>query len=365
MQTPKETLSERLSALQDKIIDHYENDSKDIDSQIQYWQLIRWENAIFFAAREHGIQTLNHQVVPAYNISKSKAHKAIELQMALQGLAQSAYKTEDWTLQDTCEELWNTEPTHCFKKGGQTVQVYFDGNKDNCMTYVAWDSVYYMTDAGTWDKTATCVSHRGLYYVKEGYNTFYIEFKSECEKYGNTGTWEVHFGNNVIDCNDSMCSTSDDTVSATQLVKQLQHTPSPYSSTVSVGTAKTYGQTSAATRPGHCGLAEKQHCGPVNPLLGAATPTGNNKRRKLCSGNTTPIIHLKGDRNSLKCLRYRLRKHSDHYRDISSTWHWTGAGNEKTGILTVTYHSETQRTKFLNTVAIPDSVQILVGYMTM
>nr|ABP99907.1 E2 [human papillomavirus 97] len=365
MQTPKETLSERLSVLQDKILDHYENDSKDIHSQINYWQLIRLENAIFFAAREHGIQTLNHQVVPAFNISKNKAYKAIELQMALKGLAQSQYNTEEWTLQDTCEELWNTEPTQCFKKSGQTVEVYYDCNKDNCMSYVAWKCVYYMTEAGTWDKTEACVSHWGLYYMKEGIKTFYVQFEHESKKYGNSNKWEVHFGGVVIDCNDSMCSTSDE-VSATQIVRPLQHASTSYTKAPSVGPAKT--QTPATKRPGQCGLPE-QHIGRVtnhvhNPLL-CATTSGSNKRRKLCSGNTTPIIHLKGDKNSLKCLRYRFKKYNQYYSSISSTWHWTDSCNKKAGILTVMYDSEHQRTKFLDSVPIPDSVQILVGYMTM
>nr|AGU90586.1 E2 [human papillomavirus 45]CAD1807060.1 E2 [human papillomavirus 45] len=365
MQTPKESLSERLSALQDKILDHYENDSKDINSQISYWQLIRWENAILFTAREHGITKLNHQVVPPINISKSKAHKAIELQMALKGLAQSKYNNEEWTLQDTCEELWNTEPSQCFKKGGKTVHVYFDGNKDNCMNYVVWDSIYYITETGIWEKTAACVSYWGVYYIKDGDTTYYVQFKSECEKYGNSNTWEVQYGGNVIDCNDSMCSTSDDTVSATQIVRQLQHASTSTPKTASVGTPKPHIQTPATKRPRQCGLTE-QHHGLVNthvhnPLL--CSSTSNNKRRKVCSGNTTPIIHLKGDKNSLKCLRYRLRKYADHYSEISSTWHWTGC-NKNTGILTVTYNSEVQRNTFLDVVTIPNSVQISVGYMT-
>ena len=128
-----ETLCHRLNVCQEKILDCYELDSDKLVDQINYWTLLRYEAAMFYAARERNLQTINHQVVPATTVSKQKACQAIEMHMALQSLNKSDYNMEPWTMRETCYELWCVAPKQCFKKGGITVTVIFDGNKDNAM----------------------------------------------------------------------------------------------------------------------------------------------------------------------------------------------------------------------------------------
>nr|UVY87410.1 E2 protein [human papillomavirus 35] len=101
-----ETLSQRLSVCQDKILEHYKTESTCLSDHILYWKLIRLECAVFYKAREMGIKTLNHQVVPTQAISKAKAMQAIELQLMLETLNTTEYRTETWTLQETSIELY-------------------------------------------------------------------------------------------------------------------------------------------------------------------------------------------------------------------------------------------------------------------
>lgn len=366
--------------LQEKILEHYETDSTDICDQIDYWKCVRLENAIYYAAREHGLKTINHHVVPTFQISKSKAHEAIELQMALESLAKSEFKNELWTLQDTCQELYQTPPQQCFKKQGQTVEVRYDGDKDNTMHYTSWDYIYYVTEGDKWCKTKGYVNYCGLYYIKEGQQTYYVQFKCDAQQYGQSGKWEVWYNgkkiecvntcDKIIQCSESMYSTCDETVSATAIARELQHPTTPYTEATTVCTQKSGG--SAPTRKPfrHCGFTETSEVDGLsvdhlnNPLLSA--PAGNNGFRKHTSGDTTPIVHLKGDKNRLKCLRYRLQKFHNLYTQISCTWHWIG-GKEttRTGILTLAYANENQRQKFLDVVKIPNTVNVSLGYMTL
>nr|AGU90668.1 E2 [human papillomavirus 59] len=369
MQTVMDTLSQRLSVLQDQILEHYENDSKDINEHINYWKLVRMENVILFAARENNIHTLNHQVVPTFLVSKNKACEAIELQMALESLAQTEFKNEQWTMQETCQELWQTAPKKCFKKQGITVEVRFDCSKENTMHYTSWTFIYYVNDVGQWCKTTGNVDFWGLYYKVEEEQVYYVKFIHDAKKYGTTDKWEVHYNGKVIDCYDSMCSTSDEQVSTSGSSEQLSYPSATPPEATYLGPQTSTCQTKTGKRPRQCGYTQHpqstsvsvDHCD--NPVV--RLHPGNNPRRHIPCSNTTPIIHLKGDKNGLKCLRYRLRKVHWLFENISSTWHWTGnRGSAKTGILTLTYTSETQRNEFLDTVKIPNSVQIQVGYMS-
>ncbi|CRH63685.1 E2 (early) protein%2C N terminal [Chlamydia trachomatis] len=358
-----ETLCQRLNVCQEKILDCYELDSNKLSDQINYWKLVRYESAMFYKAREIDLKTVNHQVVPACGVSKEKACQAIEMHMALESLNNSEYNTEPWTMRDTCYELWCVAPKHCFKKQGVTVTVIFDGNKDNTMDYINWKCIYYSTDSG-WVKTCGKVDYTGIYYKHVCNKEYYVEFEKEAKKYG-ASKWEVHVYGEVITCPEYVSSTCSDPLPTATPVEQLSNTHSTNCIATSVATTEAQTQhkrkrqrhsepdSSTVTTPLSVDCANHQiYCGSGGPHIGG----------HQSATQTAYIVHLKGDTNSLKCLRYRFTKHKGLFKEVSSTWHWTS--DTKKGIVTITFESRQQRETFIKTVKIPQSVSVSLGIMT-
>nr|AEI61681.1 early protein E2 [human papillomavirus 58] len=357
-----EEMSARLSAVQDKILDIYEADKNDLTSQIEHWKLIRMECAIMYTARQMGISHLCHQVVPSLVASKTKAFQVIELQMALETLNASPYKTDEWTLQQTSLEVWLSEPQKCFKKKGITVTVQYDNDKANTMDYTNWSEIYIIEET-TCTLVAGKVDYVGLYYIHGNEKTYFKYFKEDAKKYSKTQLWEVHVGSRVIVCPTSIPS---DQISTTETADPKTTEATNNESTQGTKRRRldlpdSRDNTQYSTKYTDCAVDSRPRGGGLH-----STTNCTYKGRNVCSSKVAPILHLKGDPNSLKCLRYRLKPFKDLYCNMSSTWHWTSDDKgDKVGIVTVTYTTETQRQMFLNTVKIPPTVQISTGVMSL
>ncbi|ASC49551.1 E2 [Bovine papillomavirus] len=203
-----EILSARLDALQEDLLSLYESNKNDIDSQIKHWMLLRKEYVIHYYARANSISRLGYQNILTQQVAQAKAHEAIEMVLNLETLKASPYGAEQWTLAQTSRELWLTPPKHCFKKEGSTVEVWFDGRKDNAMHYTAWDKIYYQTDSA-WIKTDGHVDYDGCFYYEGTYKHYYIKFQEDADKYSQSGDWEVHFKHHVFSPVASVSSTTD------------------------------------------------------------------------------------------------------------------------------------------------------------
>ncbi|AXN57283.1 E2 [Macaca mulatta papillomavirus 2] len=368
-----ETIAARLDACQDKILELYEKDSEDLKDQIEHWKLMRLESVLLYKAREMGLTMVGHQVVPTLLVSKAKAHKAIGLQLALETLQQSEYNTEPWTLQDTSMERWEAPPKGCLKKGGKQIEVHFDGDAKNCMPYVMWSYIYVYTE-NIWTKVPSGVDARGLYYDQEGARVYYADFANDANMYGTNEQWEVHVGSHVIFSPASVSSTKEISV-AGPVATPTANAGRSHTTHSSVGPQE--GATTDAPpprkRPKHRELCQQPHSttAPLsldsgNNKLFAASDHHNKGRNPSC-GATAPIVHLKGEPNTLKCFRNRLRKYRGLYEHASSTWHWASQQprNSKSGIVTVTYTSEEQRAQFLLQVQIPPSITASQGVMSL
>ncbi|ABX56095.1 E2 [Macaca fascicularis papillomavirus 8] len=358
-----ESLADRLNVCQEKILSLYEADSNDLNAQIEHWRHVRLESVLLYKARDLGMHHVNHQVVPVLAVSKAKAHAAIEMQMALESLNKSSFSTEPWTLGDTSLERWHAEPRGCFKKQGVEVEVRFDCEKENAMLYTLWTHIYVHGDGG-WTRVCGKVDYCGIYYTCDGLKTYYVEFAGDAKKYGKKDMWEVHVGGKVIHSPGSVSSsTSGYTVPTVETAARL-HTPQ-------VPTPTLGDRRPAAAPPAKRARVADSTDSPAvraldhnsNALLSGGV--GPDSRGSCYHGETAPIVHLKGDANGLKCLRYRLSSKYKHlYKYISSTWHWTDSDCKK-AIVTVTYSSETQRQQFLSTVKIPPTVSISQGVMSL
>lgn len=373
-----ETLANRLDACQDKMLELYEKDSDKLEDQITHWHLLRVENALLYKARECGLTHIGHQVVPPLSVTKAKARNAIEVHVALQQLQESAYAHEPWTLRDTSREMWDTAPKGCWKKRGLTVEVRYDGDESKAMCYVQWRELYvqnYSDDR--WVKVPGKVSYEGLYYTHENMNIYYVNFKDDACVYGETGKWEVHVGGKVIH-HDAF-----DPVSSTREIS----TPGPVC-TSNTTPASTQAQVGASEGPEQKrqrleavdGQHQQQRQGSKDSTQKAAERAGgpvDSDRTRLCDTRSAhpvrhpsdpdcaPVIHLRGDPNSLKCFRYRLHHGKRKlYSRSSSTWRWSCESENQAAFVTLWYTSDTQRTEFLNVVKVPPGIQVILGYMS-
>lgn len=201
-------LSARLNSIQDQILDLYEKNSRDIQDQIELWNCIRKEYALFYGARKRGITRLGGQPVPSTAASQSTAKEAIQVSLLLQSLAKSKYGSEPWTLQETSKERLHAEPGLCFKKGGTPIDVTFDKDPENVARYTSWTFIYFQDSRDEWHKSVGSVDHSGLFYVDEQDNkVYYIDFLKEAMKFSSAAYWTV--------LNDGMLILPDDSVGST------------------------------------------------------------------------------------------------------------------------------------------------------
>ncbi len=381
-----ETLASRLDACQETLLELYEKDSDQLQDQIKHWQHVRWENVLLFKAREAGITHLAHQVVPVLGIAKAKACKAIEIQLALKTLLNSPYSNERWTLRDTSQEMWDAVPKQCWKKKGYTVEVRYDCKEEKTMCYTCWREIYVQNSTNeTWEKVCGLVDHAGIYYLHDGIRVDCVLFSKEAVIYGDTGIWEVHVGSRVIyDAFDSSVSSTQDTEQdQVPTIKPTDHGPDSHpqqasTTTQVLGTNETQVSTPPFKRQ-RLGDRQRtleqpdstkapQQLARVN-LRTQCDTDGAHEHGRTRDCNSAPVIHLRGEANKLKCLRYRLQKHkSVLFAKASSTWHWaTGTEDNtcKTTFVTLWHDSVEQRAQFLATVHIPKGIEALPGYMSL
>ncbi|ANZ90233.1 E2 protein [Bos taurus papillomavirus 16] len=203
-----ETLLARLDALQEQLLTLYESDSKDIDDQIKHWSLLRQEYVLQHFARKHSISRLGMQTVLPLQVSQHKAKEAIEMVMYLESLKNSTFAVEPWTLTDTSREMFIIPPKNCFKKGGTTVDVWYDCLQANSMHYTAWSYIYYETESG-WIKAEGQVDYNGCYYEDGNTRIYYTRFEDDAQRYSKNMEWEVHYKTHVFSPVASVSSTSD------------------------------------------------------------------------------------------------------------------------------------------------------------
>lgn len=193
-----ESLSERFNALQETLMDLYESGREDLQSQIDHWQTLRQEQVLLYFARKHGVMRLGYQPVPPLATSESKAKDAIGMVLLLQSLQKSSYGQEPWTLVQTSLETVRSPPANCFKKGPQNIEVMFDGDPENIMSYTVWTYIYYQTNNDTWEKVEGQVDYFGAYYFEGTLKTYYINFETDAARFSKTNKWEVHVNKNIV-----------------------------------------------------------------------------------------------------------------------------------------------------------------------
>lgn len=175
----------------------YEEGDETLETQVKHWALIRKEQVLLHAARQQGLSRIGLQPVPALQVTQVNARQAIEMHLLLQSLALSPFAREPWTLSETSREMFKAPPVNTFKKGGETVHVIFDGDKDNTMQYQKWIKVYYTDDTGKWQRVGSNVDHTGIFFDRGGEREYYVKFDVEAKRYSTSGLWEVHDGTQV------------------------------------------------------------------------------------------------------------------------------------------------------------------------
>lgn len=365
-----ERLEKRLESVQEGIYEHIEERSDRLSDQIKFWELLRKEQALLFLARKHGIKQIGMEVVPPMKVSEQKAKEAIEVSLLLQSLNKSPYKDEPWTMQNTSRERLLADPQFCFKKDGRTVDIVFDGRKENSVRDTLWGWIYYQDSDGKWQKQPGEVDNKGLFYRDyDNLKRYYVDFKQLAERYSAEGRYQVYVDNKIIaDIQFSLGDSAKQSRTLPQAAR-IRRGPTPRGRPTSVDSAapstsraRSRSRSRSRTRRGAPSPGPAPSARQVGSSHVSVTgPSGTRLQRLLREARDPPAVILTGPPNTLKCLRYRLRNRYDRYfRDITTSWKWTHGSGSGSGVssMLVSFDNDSQRNKFVDSVPVPTSVTL-------
>ncbi|AFV27131.1 E2 [Human papillomavirus 170] len=398
-----ESLEDRFDALQENLLQLYEAGSDNIKDQILYWDIVRQENVLLHYARKKGLNRIGLQVIPTLIVSENKAKQAILMTLQLRSLQKSAFGSESWTLQDTSYEAYTSAPENTFKKGGFTVDVFYDNDEDNYYPYTAWSYIYYQNGDDIWYKVPGQVDYEGLFYeTHDGEKQYYVTFDKDAARFSRTGMWTVKYKNHTISST-SITSTSGHPghsppreQSTNSLARETEASEAGRRQRSSESDPRRSGplatQSDRATSPetSRRRVQRRRRRGEREPaakrreqraarggLSSAPSPEEVGKRHRLVEGKglprlrrlqeearDPPLVLLKGPGNTLKCWRFKCKqKYCGLYHRISTNFSWVGEGSARLGTprMLIAFTSPTQRQAFLRSVVFPKGTEFSLG----
>ncbi|ANZ90260.1 E2 protein [Bos taurus papillomavirus 20] len=416
-----EELAARFDAVQERLMQIYESGSVTLESQIEYWTVVRKEYALYYTARKQGIKKLGLYVVPSLQIAEQKAKEAIRMTLYLESLSKSQFGDLQWTLPETSLETFSAPPANTFKKKGAQAIVTYDNDPENRMMYTVWKELYYQDDEEMWHKGESTVNHEGIYYVDNtGRTVYYQRFAQDAERFSKSGQWNVQYENQVF--------SAPVTSSSRQLRTPRGQGPeerqdSTGAQTHSPAAGPRQPAAPASRRPpvrpslrGSRGSLSSAERGPRRgrrgPRAGRQTSTsdGSSRSRSRSRSRTRsrsrsrgpesggqapvspeevgtrtrtpetrptsriaqliedardpPVLLLQGPANSLKCFRRRSKtQHPSLFLCMSTSWSWVcRTSTQKLGNrMLVAFSDASQRTAFLSRVKLPRGVTWTTG----
>lgn len=397
-----ESLEDRFDALQENLLQLYEAGSDNIKDQILYWDIVRQENVLLHYARKKGLSRIGLQVIPTLAVSENKAKQAILMTLQLRSLQKSQFGNEAWTLQDTSYEAYTSAPENTFKKGGFTVDVYYDNDEDNYYPYTAWSFIYYQNGDDVWYKVPGQVDYEGLYYeTHDGEKQYYVTFDKDAARFSRTGMWTVKYKNHTISST-SITSTSghpghsppreqsSNTLARETEASETRRRERPPESNPRRPQSPAW-QSDRATSPetprkrvqrrrrrGERESATKRReQRAARGLSSAPSPEEVGKRHRLverkglsrlgqlqAEARDPPLILVKGPANTLKCWRFKCKqKYYGLFYRISTNFSWVGEGSARLGTprMLIAFTSTTQRQAFLKSVVFPKGTEFSLG----
>lgn len=350
-----------------------------MEDHVEYWRLIRKEQATLHYAREKGLARVGLIPVPSKQVTKANAKQAIEMEMYLQSLLESPYGGEPWTMAQTSREVFLAAPEYTFKKQGKPVDIEFDGDSLNSVRETVWLFIYAQDTEGRWHKHIGQADGQGAYYKDaDGDRRDYIVFGELAKRYGTTGRYKAVIDDTVIadftpsgpspdvatDSSPRERQRSPRTPKRPPGRRKQQRTPTPKRPGPSTPLSKPHTPTSKTPRPdkGRGSAGTPPSPGEVGRSHTLVPAKGRSRlQRLLQEAVDPPALVLTGKANVLKCFRYRVKKtYSKHFVRTSTTWYWTGPqGKERVGkaCMLVMFKSPAQRQGFLMSVPIPTSIQ--------
>ncbi|QYI89585.1 E2 early protein [Bos taurus papillomavirus 41] len=409
-----ESLAARFDALQEDLMQIYEQGATTLDAQIKHWELIRQEQALYYVARKQGLGRLGLYPVPTSAVSENKAKQAIEMHLLLQNLQKSDFAGEKWTLVETSYEHFTAAPSRTLKKGPAQVTVIYDNKPENAMTYTVWKYVYFVDECDNWHKVPSHVDYYGVYYVDaDGQPVYYVQFSTDAEQYSSSGQWTVQYANKTFSApvtssiggqhgseeeqaQGPLFTAGREThASCRNRRRPRRLTPQTHSSRSRSRSRSPSTSSDVESRPprGHRGGIRRGdstgdqldseeelggHLARPSGQVGSrtrqtASPTSGQHRHHtprlvqlLKDANDPPVLLLRGPANTLKGLRRKSRlKYAHLYTCMSTAFSWvSGTCTERLGAnqrMLIAFKSDSQRTSFLNTVPLPRSVTFVKG----
>lgn len=378
------SLTERFAALQEMLMNLYETDPADLQSQITHWDIIKKENEYLYYARKEGLGNLGLFPTPALQVSESKAKQAIKMILLLKSLASSQYATESWKLRDTSAELvLQTEPKYCFKKGPFEVEVWFDNDPQKALPYPNWEWIYYQDQNDVWHKAKGNADYNGVYYEESnGDRTYFAIFDTDAARYGQSGQWTVRFKNKIISASVTSSSrlsfdssgtkpTSSKSTSLEETGRETQISESPRRSVTSTSGVqrRRRGEGEQSPRKSKRRRTDSGGGAPSPEEVGGSHRSVEGRhlgRLQLLQAEARdpPLVVVKGHANNLKCWRRRVNlKYKDLFTCSSTIWNWVGDDSEKAfrSRMLFAFSSIEQRELFVKTVHIPKGSSIAYG----